>query len=168
MWSYLFSGHGIGMCASVNQSPNISMVLSSMPLPLGIHYQITNCATNIIEELLSLLVELTAHSLWLARHQPELYHTSKITGHKWVLELITGHHHWIHHELHVKKKVFLCLIQELHRGGHRSSREVTLEEQLAIFLYTCGQAFPTLQWYNITVSTQCLSTSSYWSIWQVL
>ena len=69
--------------------------------------------------------------------EPEPYHTSILTGEGWVLELLTGHPEHIHCELGVHRHVFLELITELCRLGHTNSRFVSLEEQLAIFLYTC-------------------------------
>lgn len=63
------------------------------------------------------------------------YHTSILSGHNWVLELLNGHPERIRTELGVHKHVFLALIAELHALGHADSKFVTLEEQLAIFLY---------------------------------
>jgi hypothetical protein len=65
------------------------------------------------------------------------YHTSALTGHAWVLELLTGHPSRIQCELGVRHHVFEKLIEKLREMGHSDSRNVTLEEQLAIFLYTC-------------------------------
>jgi hypothetical protein len=65
------------------------------------------------------------------------YHTSALTGEMWVLELINGHPERIRNELGVCKDIFLGLRNDLYRYGHRNSKHVTLEEQLAIFLYTC-------------------------------
>jgi len=65
------------------------------------------------------------------------YHTSALTGADWVCELLNGHPERIRNELGVHKEVFHGLITALQEGGLRSSRHVFLEEQLAIFLYTC-------------------------------
>ena len=67
----------------------------------------------------------------------EPYHTSILSGEGWVQELLEGHPKRIRHELGVSKDVFLALIGELREMGHSDSRYVTLEEQLAIFLYSC-------------------------------
>lgn len=67
----------------------------------------------------------------------EPYHTSILTGQAWVLELIAGHPKRIHCELGVHLHVFAQLITELHDLGYRNSRFVSLEEQLAIYLYSC-------------------------------
>ena len=75
------------------------------------------------------------HSVY--SREPEPYHTSILTGEGWVLELLTGHPERIRCELGVHRHVFLELITELRRLGHTSSRFVSLEEQLSIFLYTC-------------------------------
>jgi hypothetical protein len=69
-------------------------------------------------------------------HMKEPYHTSILSGHAWVQELLHGHSECIRTELGVHKEVFHALIQELQSMGHGDSKYVTLEEQLAIFLYT--------------------------------
>lgn len=63
------------------------------------------------------------------------YHTSILSGEGWVQELLNGHPKRIRCELGVTKEVFIQLIHEFKTMGHRSSRFVSLEEQLAIFLY---------------------------------
>ena len=65
------------------------------------------------------------------------YHTSALSGEAWVLELINGHPERIRCELGVHLHVFRALIAYLQNIGHSNSRNVTLEEQLAIFLYKC-------------------------------
>ena len=65
------------------------------------------------------------------------YHTSALTGAAWVCELLKGHPERIRNELGVHKHVFHALIKSLQSAGYTSSRYVTLDEQLAIFLYTC-------------------------------
>jgi hypothetical protein len=68
-------------------------------------------------------------------HDPIPYHTSILTGEAWVSELMTGHPKWIQCELGVQLHVFKALLSELRNMGYRNSRFITLEEQLAIFLY---------------------------------
>lgn len=70
-------------------------------------------------------------------HLKEAYHTSVLTGHGWVMELLNGHPDRIRTELGVHKHVFHRLISKLRDMGYTDSRYVTLEEQLAIFLHTC-------------------------------
>jgi hypothetical protein len=65
------------------------------------------------------------------------YHTSALTGIQWVIELLEGHPERIRCELGVHKEVFEHLIKHLHSAGLHSSRKTLIEEQLAIFLYTC-------------------------------
>jgi len=65
------------------------------------------------------------------------YHNSALTGATWVVELLTGHPERICHELGVHKHVFRALIAALQDARYMHSKHVTLEEQLAIFLYTC-------------------------------
>lgn len=69
--------------------------------------------------------------------EPEPYHTSALKGEEWLMELIVGHPQRIRCELGVHAHVFEKLIMELRGLGHGRSRYVSLEEQLAIFLYTC-------------------------------
>ncbi|KAG2067659.1 hypothetical protein BDR04DRAFT_983810, partial [Suillus decipiens] len=73
---------------------------------------------------------------------PEPYCTLALSGHEWVMELIIGYLKCIHCELGMYVHVFESLINELHAFcnnalGHTDSRYVLLEEQLAIFLYSC-------------------------------
>ena len=65
------------------------------------------------------------------------YHTSALSGEAWVLELLTGHPKRIRCELAVHKHIFNALIEELGTMGLKSSRNVTSEEKLSIFLYKC-------------------------------
>ena len=65
------------------------------------------------------------------------YHTTALSGVDWVCELLNGHPECIRNELGVHKHVFHSLIEELKVVGHGPSWNVYLEEQLAIFLYTC-------------------------------
>jgi hypothetical protein len=64
------------------------------------------------------------------------YHTSILTGHAWVLELINGHPDRIKCELGMRCHVFLELVTALRAVGLTATKSMTLEEQLAIFLYT--------------------------------
>jgi hypothetical protein len=67
----------------------------------------------------------------------EPYHTSILTGEGWVMELLAGHPERIRCELGMHHDVFVELISELRRMGYTNSKYVSLEEQLAIFLYAC-------------------------------
>ncbi|RDB30577.1 hypothetical protein Hypma_006985 [Hypsizygus marmoreus] len=87
------------------------------------------------------------------------YHTSALSGAEWVKELIWGHPDRIRTELGMRVHVFLALVAELRRCGLSDSRYLSLEEQTAIFLYTCvtglsirhvGERF---QHANETIST---------------
>ena len=60
---------------------------------------------------------------------------SILSGYAWVQELLHGHPEHICMELGVHKEVFLALVEELQSMGHGDMRNVTLQEQLAIFLY---------------------------------
>jgi len=74
-----------------------------------------------------------AQAFYNKRH----YHDSALSGVAWVLELLMGHPEHIRKELRVHKHVFYALINALKATGCRRSKYVMLEEQLAIFLYTC-------------------------------
>ena len=81
---------------------------------------------------LQFLYEILRTPLLPAR-QP--YHTSALTGAQWVMELLTGHPRRIRTELGVTHHVFNELLLQMEDMGMGASRHVTLEEQLAIFLY---------------------------------
>ena len=71
------------------------------------------------------------------RAKPIPYHTSILSGEGWVSELLNGHPERIWTELAVHKHVFKHLLDELRKHDRTDSKHVTLQEQLAIFLYTC-------------------------------
>jgi hypothetical protein len=81
------------------------------------------------------IILTSTSSLLLSIGQRLPYHTSILTGEGWVMELLAGHPERIRCELGVHCHVFLQLIQELRQLGHDRSKYVSLEEQLAIFLY---------------------------------
>lgn len=86
---------------------------------------------------LSITLLLTGTSmLLLSPSEPEPYHTSILTGQGWVMELMAGHPERIRTELGLHRHAFLELIDELRGLGYDKSKFVSLEEQLAIFLYT--------------------------------
>jgi hypothetical protein len=70
------------------------------------------------------------------------YHTSALSGAGWVQELLTGHPERIRNELGVYRGTFVLLIKALQAMGLKSSRHVTIEEQLSIFLYTVVTGLP--------------------------
>ena len=74
-------------------------------------------------------------TLLLSLTERNPYHTSILTGQGWVMELLAGHPERIRCELGVHRHVFVELIRELRQLGHDRSKYVSLEEQLAIFLY---------------------------------
>jgi hypothetical protein len=80
---------------------------------------------------------VTTCTLMESIHQREPYHTSALSGADWVMELLSGHPERIRCELGVHLHVFDALVSELREMGCDNSRYVSLEEQLAIFLYCC-------------------------------
>jgi hypothetical protein len=66
------------------------------------------------------------------------YHTSALSGQAWVDELLGGHPDRIKTELGMRLHVFLALVVQLQTlSGVTDSKYITIEEQVAIFLYTC-------------------------------
>ncbi|KAI0643055.1 hypothetical protein C8Q79DRAFT_869982, partial [Trametes meyenii] len=65
----------------------------------------------------------------------QLYHTSRLSGHAWVQELIHGHPKHIQNKLGMRLHVFVVFIDELQACGLKNSRNMMVEEQAAIFLY---------------------------------
>ncbi|KAH9953769.1 hypothetical protein BGW80DRAFT_1132489, partial [Lactifluus volemus] len=63
------------------------------------------------------------------------YHTSSLSGEAWVQELLTGHPQRIRNELGVYRSTFIMLVRAIQALGLQPSRHVSIEEQLAIFLY---------------------------------
>ena len=59
-----------------------------------------------------------------------------LSGTDWVHELLSGHPERIRTELGVNRGTFILLVKTLEKCEVRSSHHVSVEEQLAIFLYT--------------------------------
>jgi hypothetical protein len=64
------------------------------------------------------------------------YHTSALSGAGWVHELLTGHPERIQNELGVSRSTFTLLVKSMLALDINSSRNVSIEEQVSIFLYT--------------------------------
>src|ERR1700722_2296472 len=73
----------------------------------------------------------------LPHYNKVAYHTSTLSGHQWMQELISGHPKRIQCELGVYLHVFQELIKTMRHHGQTDSKYVLLEEQLGIFLYMC-------------------------------
>ena len=85
---------------------------------------------------LSIILTATAAVVQpLESRDPEPYHTSILTGEGWVMELLGGHPDRIRCELGMSLEVYSDLISDLRAMGYGNSKHVSLEEQLAIFLY---------------------------------
>ncbi|EEB92059.1 hypothetical protein MPER_09486 [Moniliophthora perniciosa FA553] len=75
-------------------------------------------------------------SIYASQATRQQYHNSALSGYAWVQELIQGHPRRIYTELGVRLHVFITLVITLRSMGYADSRKgVTVEEQLAIFLY---------------------------------
>jgi hypothetical protein len=68
-----------------------------------------------------------------AHYNKQPYHISVLQGISWVTKLLTGHPERIHCELGVHHHVFMVLLNILQESGINDSKNVKLEEQLAIF-----------------------------------
>jgi hypothetical protein len=94
---------------------------------------------RIIMYTLAVLVELT-YNVMMDRFAPLYlrtpYHTSALSGASWVHELLNGHPKRIRNELGVDRGTFIVLIEIMKQTNLQSSRHVSVEEQLSIFLYT--------------------------------
>ena len=100
-------------------------------LPPDIRHRLLIEILKLIQILLISLLDIIRSGV---RKDPIPSHTSVLSGYHWLLELLTGHPERI---LGVHKEVFLQLVYELRTMGHSDSKSVMLEEQVAIFLYTC-------------------------------
>ena len=89
-------------------------------------------------------------------HTP--YYTSSLSGAGWVEELLTGHPWYIQNELSVPQGIFIILIKALQLAGLWSSCHMSIEKQLAIFLYTavtgmsCIHVGECFQWSSDTIT----------------
>jgi hypothetical protein len=86
----------------------------------------------------NLVLNAAGHALQLyskTHYEKVPYHNSALSGMAWVSELLTGHPDRIRCELGVRRHVFYILLNLLRDSGCRNSKYITLEEQLAIFLY---------------------------------
>ena len=96
---------------------------------------------ELLRPMIGLLL-LVAHPILIdavrprLRRNPTPYHTSALTGAEWVVELLNGHPERIRNELGVHRSTFIILVKALELAGIESSRHVSLEEQLGIYLYT--------------------------------
>ena len=96
----------------------------------NLYQQVIQITALIIGAVLPLFIQLIRrHLVW------EPYHTSILTGQGWVDELLGGHPERIRTELGMHKDIFLALVSKLRDLGHTDSKYVSLEEQVAIFLY---------------------------------
>jgi len=102
-----------------------------MPIPPTIRHNLLHTIGVLITIIIPKLIQVIC-----ALYVKQPYHTSILSGEGWVQELLNGHPKRIQCELGVSKEVFNLLIHELQSMGHTRTRHVSLEEQLAIFLYT--------------------------------
>lgn len=76
-------------------------------------------------------------------HDKRAYHTSILSGRKWLDELLTGHPQRFLDQMGMAKHVFRHLLNDLRiHCGLSDSRYVTAKEQLAIFLHLARTGIP--------------------------
>ena len=98
--------------------------------------QVQQCLRQYAALFISIILSATTALMQSVYTTREPYHTSILTGEGWVMELLSGHPEHIYCELGVHHHVFEALILDLQEMGYDNSRcGVSLEEQLAIFLY---------------------------------
>ena len=88
------------------------------------------------------MIIMVLYAVIITPADPKPFHTSILSGEMWVQELLNGHPDHILCELGVQKEVFEELIHTLHTIGTMDSKHVSLEEQLAIFLYMSVTGLP--------------------------
>jgi hypothetical protein len=130
----------VEFCTSHNRSlkylSHSYPILSSMSSSTSSDYWTDDGDDIIISSVITAAV--TATALYAAMYYNKTpYHTSALSGEGWVRELLTGHPERIRCELGVHKHVFHALVDSLLALGVTPSRHLTVEEQLAIFLYRC-------------------------------
>src|SRR6266550_5471551 len=114
-------------------SQALSCPATMPPIPPRVRWKII---VHLVGVLVTIIIP-TMLQVIQALYFKQPYHTSLLSGEGWVQELLNGHPKNIQCELGVTTDVFQQLIAELHAMGHGRSRYVSLEEQLAIFLYMC-------------------------------
>ena len=107
-------------------------IAGPMPIPTHIQRNLVYTISLLLTIIIPKIIQVTC-----ALYVKQPYHTSILSGEGWVQELLNGHPGHIQCELGITKDDFRLLILELQSMGHTGSRYVSLEEQLAIFLYTC-------------------------------
>lgn len=127
MWPHKRQLSYLSITITMDQQP------SSMQHRATRHRQIQLRLSRIAALIVTIIVTSIASILQTRVTEP--WHTSILTGEMWVMELLAGHPEHIRTELGVHSHVFYALIDELRDMGCTDSKYVSLEEQLAIFLY---------------------------------
>ncbi|CAK5267042.1 unnamed protein product [Mycena citricolor] len=112
-----------------------------MPPPQRTLQEIVRMRVILLAASFFMLIQMAVTTYASPLYGKQDYHTSALTGHAWVMELLNGHPDRIRTELGMRKEVFLLLIQQLQIvTGLSDSRYVSIKEQVAIFLYMSGDA----------------------------
>ena len=84
---------------------------------LEIHHLLAGAMPGLIKTLLLSLISLIQNQKPPYK-DPIQYHTSILSGHQWILKLLSGHLNCICWELGMRKEVFLQLFIELHQADY--------------------------------------------------
>lgn len=93
-------------------------------------------------DMLAVSSALAAAEYGARFYMKEALHDSALTGFQWVLELLGGNIHRMEEQLGMRKHVFERLVDTLWEVGLRHTPHITIQEQVAIFLYTVTTALP--------------------------
>lgn len=132
---------------------------------MDLEAQTTLRRRNQLQSLLLMIICQAAYCYNLLFLSPTVripHHTSVLTGEAWVLELLNGHPDRIHDSLGVKVEVFEAIVVVLVEHGFQRSRHgISVEQQLAIFLYICATGLGSRQvgerfQHSPTTITRCV------------
>src|SRR5258708_5644076 len=96
--------------------------------------QVVGVLTQVAYEFM--INRIAVHYNWIP------YHISVLSGEGWVQKLIARHPQYMQIELGVHQSIFIVLIKAVQDVGLWSSRHVSIEEQVSIFLYTMVIGLP--------------------------
>jgi hypothetical protein len=133
-----------------------------------------NCIVAAAGGLVIMILLSAAHHQVPIQRPRQVYHTSSLTGAGWIQELMLGHPDRIKTKLGMRLHVFKRLISDLSDLGLAPSWYISLEKQVAIFLYMSvtglsiwhvGEHF---QHSNETISLFFSYSFSFWIVLMLL
>lgn len=126
------------------------------------HPEVQQCICQLMVLIFSLITCVTVIIVQPLAHRKkasEPYHTLALSGEAWVIELLVGHPDRIQCELGMDTFIFAELIAELCAQGHKNTKFISLEEQLAILSYTCITGLTT---WHVGEWFQCSNATISW------